>query len=254
MDAFKAKGNDAFKAKKYQEAIDWYTKAIAENPNGEPAGAVYSNRAASWQGLGNFQKALEDSEQCIRVRPDWLKGYFRKGVALQSMDRLDEAQGAFSQALKTEPNNQEVMEKLQAVNNLLKERNEKAKAQSCKTAEEAKQFGNSLFKDGKYEQAVDFYTRAIELEKQPTKEKSTYYSNRAACYQQTHMYSLMVDDCTEAIKIDDTNVKAYIRRAIAYEGMEKWKLALDDYNKAKTLAPGLSNVSQGIVRCQRALR
>lgn len=254
IDELKAKGNAAFKAKQYKEAIDWYTKAIALDPSSEASGALYSNRAASWQGLSDYAKAAEDADLCIKVRPDWLKGYFRKGVAMQSMGNPDEAQKAFQEALRVEPNNGEVMEKLQAINAQLRERNGKAKPSSCKVADEAKLLGNSLFSEGKYEQAALFYTRAIELQKEPTKEKATYYANRAACYQQTHLYQQMVDDCTTAIKIDPQNVKAYIRRAIAYEGMEKWKLALEDYNKAKSLAPSLSNVSQGVLRCQRAIR
>ncbi|CAJ1012480.1 stress-inducible protein STI1-like protein [Leishmania guyanensis] len=254
MEDYKTKGNDAFKAKKYREAIEWYTKAIEHNPDSEASGALYSNRAGSWQNLNNFEMAIADAEQCIRVRPDWLKGYFRKGVAMESMGNCDEAQKAFQKALQLSPGNEEVMDKLQSINGKLRERNEKAKSKMCKTPDEAKVLGNSLFKDGKYDQAVEFYTRAIELQKEPVKEKAVYYANRAACHQQTHMYSLMVDDCNAAIAIDSANVKAYLRRGIAHEGMEKWKLALEDYMKAQSLAPGVAGASQGVLRCQRALR
>ncbi|EPY28544.1 stress-inducible protein STI1 [Strigomonas culicis] len=146
------------------------------------------------------------------------------------------------------------MEKLQVLNNLIRTRNEKTTPASCTTADMAKNVGNSLFGNGSYEQAARFYTRALELHKENTPEKANYYANRAACYQQTHMYNQMVDDCTAALALDDKHVKAYMRRAIAFEGMEKWQKALDDYNVAKQLAPGLSNISQGILRCQRALR
>ncbi|KAK7197254.1 stress-inducible protein STI1 [Novymonas esmeraldas] len=254
MEDYKTKGNDAFKAKKYQEAIDWYTKAIAMDPNSEASGALYSNRAGSWQNLNNFEKAAADSDHCIRVRPDWLKGHFRKGVALECLNRFDEAQKAFQAALKLSPGNEEVMDKLQSINSKLRERNEKAKSKACKTPEEAKTLGNSLFKDGKYDQAAEFYSRAIELQREPVKEKAVYYANRAACHQQTHMYSLMVDDCNAAIEIDAANVKAYLRRGIAYEGMEKWKLALEDFTKAQSISPGVAGASQGMLRCQRALR
>ncbi|CBZ25847.1 stress-inducible protein STI1 homolog [Leishmania mexicana MHOM/GT/2001/U1103] len=254
MEDYKAKGNDAFKAKRYQEAIDWYTKAIGLNPNDEASGALYSNRAGSWQNLNNFEKAAADSEQCIRLRPDWLKGYFRLGVAMESMSKYDEAQKAFQKALQLSPGNEEVMDKLHTINTKVRDRNEKIKSQHCKTPEEAKKLGNSFFKDGKYDQAAEFYTRAIELQTGPVKEKAVYYTNRAACHQQTHMYSLMVDDCNAAIEIDPANVKAYLRRGIAYEGMEKWKLALEDYTKAQSVSPGVAGASQGILRCQRLLR
>ncbi|CCW67125.1 unnamed protein product [Phytomonas sp. Hart1] len=254
MEDLKLKGNEAFKAGKYKEAIDWYTKAIATNPKPEAAGSLYSNRAASWQFLGEFEKSIADSEMCIQMRPDWLKGYFRKGTALQSLNKLDESQRVFQEALKVEPTNQEVMDKLQALNHLLRKRNQTMKPAACKTLEDAKRLGNSLFVEGKYELAAQFYTRAIELETAATKEKAVCYANRAACFQQTHLYALMAEDCSAAIAIDPENVKAYIRRGIAHEGMEKWKLALEDYNTAKRLAPSLASVSQGVLRCQRAVR
>jgi tetratricopeptide (TPR) repeat protein len=255
---YKAKGNDAFKAKNYREAIDWYTRAIDLDPASESAGALYSNRAASWSGLNDHTKALADGELCVRVRPDWLKGHFRKGVALEALNRLDEAQKAFQDALKTEPANAEVQDKLQQLNARIKERNEKAKPSTCSTAEEAKILGNSHFGQGKYEQAAGFYTRAIELSAKMGDANKTdlanYYSNRAACHQQVHNYKAVIADCNEALAIDANHSKALLRRAIAFEGLEKWQQALDDYNSVNRISPGMQNVSQGVLRCQRALR
>lgn len=93
-----------------------YTKALAAKPANETAGALYSNRAACWQSLQEYKKACEDAEECIRVRPDWLKGHFRKGTALCSLKQFDDAQRAFKEALKLAPDSDEVKDKLQAVN------------------------------------------------------------------------------------------------------------------------------------------
>lgn len=254
MDTFKTKGNEAFKANNYKEAIDWYTKAIAVDPYCEAAGALYSNRAASWQYLHSYSKALEDANLCIKVRPTWLKGYYRKGMALQSLGSFEQARKAYEEVLRIEEGNEEVMEKLREIENELKKLRETTDPKSCRTPGEAKDIGNSLFTAGKSERAALFYTRAIELQKEDTPAKSIYYSNRAACYQQIHLYEPMADDCTNAIRIDDKNVKAYIRRAIAHEGLEKWKLALEDYSAAQRLSPGLAIVSQGVQRCNRAIR
>lgn len=254
VDQFKTKGNDAFKVKNYREAIDWYTKAIDLDPSSEASGALYSNRAASYTGLNEFTKALDDAVNCVRVRPDWLKGHFRKGVALESLNRLDEAQRAFQDALKTEPGNEEVQQRLTNINSRIKERNDKSTPQTCKSAEEARVVGNSLFGQGKYDQAVAFYTRAIELTPGNTPDKANYFTNRAACHQQTHSYRQVIADCEEALLIDPNHVKGLLRRAIALEGLEKWQKALDDYQAVNRLSPGMSNVSQGVLRCQRALR
>jgi stress-induced-phosphoprotein 1 len=254
VDQFKTKGNDAFKVKNYREAIDWYTKAIDLDPSSEASGALYSNRAASFTGLNEFNKALDDANNCIRVRPDWLKGHFRKGVALEALNRLDEAQRAFQDALKTEPANEEVQTRLTVINSNIKQRNEKSTPQSCKTADEARVVGNSLFGQGKYEQAAGFYTRAIDLTSGNTPEKANYFANRAACHQQTHSYRQVIADCEEALLIDPNHVKGLLRRAIAYEGLEQWQKALEDYQLVNRQSPGMSNVSQGVLRCQRALR
>ena len=254
QDSLKALGNDAFKAKRYDEAINQYTKAIAADPNCEACSAIYSNRAASFQALGRYGEALKDAEDCVRVKPAWLKGHFRKGVALESLQKLDEAMRAFEDALKTEPGNEEVQERLSAIRERIKTRNESTKPANCRTADEAKTIGNSLFGLGRYDVAAEFYGRAIMLTPGDSEEKANYYSNRAACRQQIHDYKGVIDDANAALGINPNHVKALLRRGIAYEGIEKWKQALDDFNKVNQLSPGMSNVSQGIVRCQRALR
>ena len=48
---------------------------------------------------------IKDSELCIQARPDWVKGYFRKAAALEAQNLPDEAEKAFSLALKCEPAN-----------------------------------------------------------------------------------------------------------------------------------------------------
>lgn len=49
--------------------------------------------------------ALADAERCVLVRPDWGKGYFRKGMALQGMQRLGEAVDAFRKGVVADPGN-----------------------------------------------------------------------------------------------------------------------------------------------------
>jgi tetratricopeptide (TPR) repeat protein len=108
QDSLKIQGNDAFNAKRYDEAIGHYTKAIAVDPNAEACSAIYSNRAACYQALGRFAGALQDAEDCIRVKPSWCKGHYRKGLAYDALGKLDKAVSAFEDALKTDPGNEDV--------------------------------------------------------------------------------------------------------------------------------------------------
>ncbi|KAG7098436.1 hypothetical protein E1B28_000388 [Marasmius oreades] len=58
----KEKGNTAFKAGNYQEAIECYTKAIGMNTS-EPA--FLTNRAAAYMSIKKFRPALEDCQQAV---------------------------------------------------------------------------------------------------------------------------------------------------------------------------------------------
>ena len=68
-------GNAALKAGDFDLAIKKYTEAIELEPNE----AVYhSNRSAAQCKAQNYQQALMDADECIRLRKSWARGYNRK--------------------------------------------------------------------------------------------------------------------------------------------------------------------------------
>jgi tetratricopeptide (TPR) repeat protein len=46
---------------------------------------LYSNRSLCYVQIGKSQKALLDADVCIARRPNWVKGYYRKGAAHMSL-------------------------------------------------------------------------------------------------------------------------------------------------------------------------
>ncbi|KAG9127154.1 Hsp90 cochaperone, partial [Ceratobasidium sp. 392] len=56
----KDQGNKAFAAKRYDEAIDLFTKAIALDPSNH---VLYSNRSAAKAGKKLWDEALADAEE-----------------------------------------------------------------------------------------------------------------------------------------------------------------------------------------------
>ncbi|OQS06544.1 hypothetical protein THRCLA_01414 [Thraustotheca clavata] len=99
---WKAKGNAALSAKNNKEAIECYTNAIALNGSNH---VYYSNRSAAYLSNNQAELALKDAESCIGVKPDWGKGYARKGAALHALRDYDAAIAAYKDGLKHEPNN-----------------------------------------------------------------------------------------------------------------------------------------------------
>jgi small glutamine-rich tetratricopeptide repeat-containing protein alpha len=72
----KQSGNAHMTAKKHDQAIDAYTKAIALdsiNP------VYYSNRAAAHASKGDHASAILDAEKAIEVDPSFVKAYSRLG-------------------------------------------------------------------------------------------------------------------------------------------------------------------------------
>jgi tetratricopeptide (TPR) repeat protein len=46
---------------------------------------LYSNRSLCHLRRSETDDALLDANACIRLQPDWPKGYYRKGAALMSL-------------------------------------------------------------------------------------------------------------------------------------------------------------------------
>eukprot|EP00796_Vickermania_ingenoplastis_P007870 gene7870-5497_t len=98
----KSQGNKAFSAGNYLEAINFFSKGIqldAENH------VLFSNRSACYAALHKYKDALDDADKCIRIKPDWVKGYTRRGAALHGLRRYTEAAAAYNTGLGLEANN-----------------------------------------------------------------------------------------------------------------------------------------------------
>ncbi|KAL6893648.1 hypothetical protein ACP4OV_007746 [Aristida adscensionis] len=101
----KLHGEKAVKRKDYVAAVELYSKAIGID---RFDATLYSNRSLCHLKIGKSQKALFDAEFCISLRPNWVKGYYRKGAALMSLKEYDKAMDAFEDALELGPSNAEI--------------------------------------------------------------------------------------------------------------------------------------------------
>ena len=99
-DELKKLGNDAFSAGRYSEAVEHFTKAAAIDPTNH---VFYSNRSAAYAGLGAFDNALLDAERTVSYKPDWPKGFSRKGAALYGLKRFNDAIEAYEAGIAIDP-------------------------------------------------------------------------------------------------------------------------------------------------------
>mmetsp|Transcript_18879 Transcript_18879/g.39281 ORF Transcript_18879/g.39281 Transcript_18879/m.39281 type:complete len:572 (+) Transcript_18879:36-1751(+) len=111
-DEEKALGNAALQKKDFETAIKHYTNAIDLDGSNH---VYYSNRSAALLSKGDIQKALEDGEACVGLKPDWPKGYARKGAALWKLKRMNDAVKAYEDGLSACPGDKTLEDGLKAV-------------------------------------------------------------------------------------------------------------------------------------------
>ncbi|XP_057430690.1 serine/threonine-protein phosphatase 5 isoform X2 [Lotus japonicus] len=101
--------NDAFKARKYAQAIELYTEAIELDSQN----AVYlANRAFAHLRLEEYGSAILDATKAIEVDPKYSKGYYRRGAAHLGLGKFKEALKDFQQVKKMCPNDPDATKKL----------------------------------------------------------------------------------------------------------------------------------------------
>ena len=93
------------------------------------------------------------------------------------------------------------------------------------TAKSWKEKGNALVKEKKYKEALDCYTKSIEIDPNDP----ILYSNRSAMHLNLSEFDQALADAEKAISLKPDYAKAYLRKGKALEGLLKPKEALDTY-------------------------
>lgn len=116
--------------------------------------------------------------------------------------------------------------------------------------EEFKAKGNAEFKAGNFTDAVKLYTLALDKGSSgaPNKWRSIVLSNRAMTNLKLGAYSEAEEDCTNALKLDSKNVKAFLRRGAARSVSGNYLEALTDYESALRLEPKNKDAKSEILR------
>ncbi|KAK4337614.1 hypothetical protein RND71_042101 [Anisodus tanguticus] len=125
--------------------------------------------------------------------------------------------------------------------------NEKALAQ----ANDAKGEGNTLFKDGLYEEALPKYELALQAAADipsSTEIRSICHANRAACFSKLGKHKETITECTKALELNPTYIKALVRRAEAHEKLEHFDEAITDMTKILELEPSHDQARRTVVR------
>ncbi|CAH0775335.1 unnamed protein product [Bemisia tabaci] len=244
-------GNEAYKKKDFDTALSHYNKAVELNPTEM---TYYNNIAAVYFEQKEYHKCIEQCEKAVEVgrenRADFKlisKALARIGNAYKKMEDWRSAKTYFEKAM-SEHRTPELKSIISDLDKKIKEEERKAYVDPVK-AEEAKEQGNELFKNGKYAEAVKAYSEAIHR----NPDEAKYYSNRAACYTKLAAFDLGLKDCETCTKLDPKFIKGWVRKGKILQGMQQHGKALDAYQKALELDPSNAEALDGYRQCTVAV-
>ncbi|XP_067623529.1 mitochondrial import receptor subunit TOM70 [Eurosta solidaginis] len=103
------------------------------------------------------------------------------------------------------------------------------KLSPLKEATMYKNEGNICYRNGKYDEAISFYDKAID--KCPAENRTDlaiFYQNRAASYEILKKWNRVKEDCSRSLEYNPRYAKAYYRRAKAHEATNDLMDCLDD--------------------------
>eukprot|EP00118_Oscarella_pearsei_P028830 m.3045 g.3045 ORF g.3045 m.3045 type:complete len:509 (+) comp9026_c0_seq1:154-1680(+) len=332
----KKEGNTLFAEKDYRGAIGLYSTALESDPTNV---ACFSNRAAAFLAIHDFQSAFKDCEEAIRLDSLFTKAYFRKAKCLVSFGDLAAAKRCLAKVLEIEQRNTAVkgeLEAIAAIENFVEEAQEaldnknfnkvmylmknaldrspgsvrfklmRAEALVClkkfteahhiavdilrkdgtnsdalyvrglcyyyqdspekatqhflqvlrsdpdhkkgkaafkrsKALTSKREAGKAHFKVGKYSDALDIYTAALDIDPFNQITNAKLFYNRALANAQLCKFEESVKDCGHAITLDPEYVKAYLRRAKSYLQLQQFEEAVRDFEKVSEKEPSQVN-------------
>merc|ERR1711962_1138342 len=264
-DAKKEEGNNLYKDHKYTEALACYTEAITICPT---CAAFYGNRSATYIMLNRYKDGLADAQYAIQLDTGFVKGYLREGKCHLALGSPVAALRSYRHAMEIEPNNtiaqregmnadalyvrgmclyyQDNTEKaFQHFQEVLRRAPDHHKAKDiyrrAKLLIAKKEEGNTTFKNGKFQEAYDLYSEALSIDPNNKSANSKLFCNRATVCSKLDRLEEAIQDCTKAIELDETYLKAYMRRAKCYNDTELYEEAVRDYEQIYKMAKTKEN-------------
>ncbi|KAM5468018.1 hypothetical protein MauCBS54593_005300 [Microsporum audouinii] len=163
---------------------------------------------------------------------------FLRGRLFYLQGDNDQAVKHFKRALSLDPDSSKIIKCLRMVQKLLRIKDE----------------GNAAFKSRKYREAIDLYTRGLEVDPSNKDINSKLLQNRAQAHININQFEKAIDDCTKALECDPTYLKARRVRAKAYGGAGNWDEAVKELKDIAENHPGEKGIQEEIRNAEWELK
>jgi tetratricopeptide (TPR) repeat protein len=236
----------------YDRAIADFAEAIRINPKYSSA---YTNRGVAYAEKHDYDRALADYNIAIRLDPKDAVAYNNRGVAWKNKGEYDLAIADYNTALKLDKNY------VSAYNNrgvalYRKGDNDRALVEyntalrlAPNDADVYNNRGISFNEKGDLDRAIADYSEAIRL----NPKYAFAYNNRGYAWKNKGEYDLAIADYSEALRLDPKYVNAVANRAFTYEKKGKLPEALADFRSALEMDPSRRELNQDVRRLEQRL-
>jgi tetratricopeptide (TPR) repeat protein len=176
-----------------------------EEPTTEGVAQAAFNRGLAYDNNKEYDKAINDYSEAIRLKPDYADAYNSRGWVFFEKAEYDEAINNFTEAIRLNSNH----------------------------AFAYLNRGSAYYSKNEYDKAISDYTGAIRLKP----DFPDAYYGRGLAYFKKNDYDKAIIDSNEAIRLNPNYALAFFNRGIAYGGKKEFDKAIRDYNEVIRLDP-----------------
>lgn len=201
------RGNVWMAHDEYDKAIQDYDEAIRLDPK---AAGPFIRRGEAWRFKEEFDKAIQDCDEAIRLDPKDAGAFFCRGRAWGAKMNIDHAIQDYDEAIRLDPNDADFYH------------------------------SRGLAWDSKreYDKAIKDYDEAIRLD---PKDAANFYS-RGLAWNDKQEYDKAIRDYDEAIRLDSTNALVFYSRGLTRTSKKEYDKAIQDYSEVIRLEPNHARV------------
>ncbi len=200
--ALKDQGRREFENKRYNYAIEDFTRAI-DIESGDQE--TYNLRGKAYTHLGNFEKALEDYDEAIRLNPDYAESYLNRGTVYYHQKNYEVAHIDYDKAISLD--------------------------EDC--VEAYYQRGLTRINLNQYKEAIEDFD--VTLTHRPNSPYVYYYLGLGKYLSDREEEAL--EDFAKAIELNPDYVEAYFYRGLTNYGLMLFERAILDFDKVIELNP-----------------